>query len=153
MGGAPPAGQRRPARSGSRLVADFENRANDPVFDGAVEQSLAISLEGASFITSYSRTSAAALAQQLKPGAKLDAETARLVAVREGIGVVLSGAIEQNGTGYAIQVQAVDPQGKVLKQASADASSKADVLAAVATLATQIRRALGDTSPATDASS
>jgi len=133
------------------LVADFENRANDPVFDGAVEQSLAISLEGASFITSYSRTSATALAQQLKPGAKLDAETARLVAVREGIGVVLSGAIEQKGTGYAIQVQAVDPQGKVLKQASADASSKADVLTAVGTLATQIRRALGDTSPATDA--
>jgi|RhiMethySRZTD1v2_1073278.scaffolds.fasta_scaffold02704_2 serine/threonine protein kinase/tetratricopeptide (TPR) repeat protein len=133
------------------LVADFENRANDPVFDGAVEQSLAISLEGASFITSYSRTSAKALAQQLKSGAKLDAETARLVALREGIGVVLSGAIEQKGTGYAIQVQAVDPQGKVLKQASADAKSKADVLTAVGTLATQIRRALGDTSPATDA--
>ncbi len=37
------------------LVADFDNRTGDTVFDGALEQALAIGLEGAPFITAYDR--------------------------------------------------------------------------------------------------
>ena len=37
----------------SVLVADFENRTGEPVFEGSLEQALAIAMEGASFITSY----------------------------------------------------------------------------------------------------
>ena len=54
------------------LIADFDNKANDPVFAGSLEQALNIGIEGASFITTYSRTGAQALLAQLKPGSKLD---------------------------------------------------------------------------------
>jgi hypothetical protein len=37
------------------LIADFDNKTGDPVFDGALEQTFGISLEGASFITLYDR--------------------------------------------------------------------------------------------------
>ena len=40
------------------LVADFTNRTGDAVFDGALEHVLGLGLEGAPFITSYTRTSA-----------------------------------------------------------------------------------------------
>ena len=133
------------------LIADFDNRANDPVFDGVIEQSLGISLEGAPFITSYNRTAAKALVeQQIKRGGRLDAENARLVGVREGVGVILTGAIEPKGSGYVISVRAVDVSGKMLKEATADAKSKAEVLTAVGALASQMRRALGDTAPLKD---
>ena len=36
------------------LIADFENQANDPVFDGSLEQPLGVAMEGASFITTLS---------------------------------------------------------------------------------------------------
>ena len=40
------------------LIADFDNRANDPVFNGSIEQALAVGVEGASFITTYPRRDA-----------------------------------------------------------------------------------------------
>src|SRR5258708_33729484 len=42
----------------SILIADFENKANDPIFDGALEQALGMSMEGASFLTAYNRQQA-----------------------------------------------------------------------------------------------
>ena len=50
------------------LIADFDNKANDPVFAGSLEQALNIGIEGASFITTYSRTGAQALARAAQAG-------------------------------------------------------------------------------------
>ena len=46
------------------LIADFENQANDPVFDGSLEQPLGVAMEGASFITTYPRKDATQIARQ-----------------------------------------------------------------------------------------
>ena len=43
------------------LIVDFENRAGDNVFDGALEQALSIAMEGAPFITAFPRRDAAGL--------------------------------------------------------------------------------------------
>ena len=132
----------------SVLIANFENKVNDPIFQESLEQALAIAMEGAPFITAYPRRDAAALARQLDQGAALDEATAKLVATREGIRVVLAGLIEADGTGYHIQVRTLDP-GKEAPIAVADAraSDKGDVLGAVAQVAATIRTALGDTVP------
>ncbi len=71
----------------SVLIADFDNQAKDPVFTGSLEQALNIAIEGASFITSFSRTTAQQIVRQLNSGAPLDEAAARLVAQREGIDV------------------------------------------------------------------
>ena len=78
----------------SVLIADLSNRTGDPVFDGTLEEALGVGLEGAPFITNYQRETARRLATEIKPGSQLDDEAARLVAVREGIKVVLSGMID-----------------------------------------------------------
>ena len=133
----------------SVLVADFANHAGDAVFDGTLEPAFTIALEGASFVSSYNRSSARKVAAQLSPGAKgLDQTLARLVAVREGINVVTSGSIDKQGDGYEVSVRAIDAgTGKTIVEDKERASGKEAVLASVARLAAQVRRALGDATP------
>jgi tetratricopeptide (TPR) repeat protein/tRNA A-37 threonylcarbamoyl transferase component Bud32 len=131
----------------SILIADFRNGANDPVFDGALEQALGIAMEGASFVTSFPRQQARRIAGTMQKDAALDENMARLVAVREGIKVVLSGAIATEGSGYEVSVTAIDPgPGAQLAERHATARNKADVLPSISTLAVDLRRQLGDTS-------
>ena len=79
------------------LIGDFENKTGDPVFDGVVEQALSLGIEGASFVNAFPRRDALRAAAAIKPGAKLDEQTARLVALRENLGMVIVGAIEPKG--------------------------------------------------------
>src|SRR5947209_116290 len=131
------------------LVAEIENRPGDPVFDDTLESMLGVALEGASFITSYNRSRAGKAAGELQAGAtKLDESLARMVAVREGISVVVAGSISRPGNTYRVLVKAVDVvTGKPIVSESADATNKNDVLAAVGKLAAGIRTALGDVTP------
>ncbi len=136
----------------SVLVADFDNRTGDPVFDGSVEQALTVAIEGASFISTYRRADAQRLASQLAKNGKLDETAARLVSRREGIKVVLAGAIEPAGSGYDVSVRAIDPAveeagAKPLAAVTARASDRNDVLPVVARLASRLRSELGDAAP------
>jgi tetratricopeptide (TPR) repeat protein/tRNA A-37 threonylcarbamoyl transferase component Bud32 len=132
----------------SVLVADFENRTGDPVFEGSLEQALGAAIEGASFITSYPRDAARRVAAQIRPGSGLDETTARLVSVREGIKIVLVGGIAPEGEGYSMSVEAIDAAvGRVLNTTRVTAASKPAVLAGIASLAAKLRGTLGDTTP------
>ena len=91
------------------LIGDFDNKTGDPVFDGVVEQALSLGIEGASFVSAFPRRDALRAAAAIKPGAKLDEQTARLVALRENLGLVLIGAIEPRGSGYHITIKGVGP--------------------------------------------
>ena len=131
----------------SVLVADFQNGTNDPLFDGSLEQALQIGIEDASFVTVYHREAARTLATELQSASRLDTSAAQLVAVREGIKLVLAGSINIDGGGYDLSVSVIDPRnGSVLAKADADAENKLDVLAAVGLLAIDLREALGDES-------
>jgi eukaryotic-like serine/threonine-protein kinase len=132
----------------SVVIADFENRTNEPSFEGTVEQALGIAMEGASFVTSYNRQQARRLASTMRLDGALTEANARLVANREGIKVVLSGAMTPSGSGYQITVKAIDPEkGAQLAERSITARSKAELLPAISAVAGEIRSALGDTTP------
>jgi serine/threonine protein kinase/tetratricopeptide (TPR) repeat protein len=132
----------------SVLIADFQNRTGDPGFDGTLEPALGLSVEGASFITTYSRDQARTVAGQIKAGTRLDDTAALLVSRREGIKVVLAGSVESTSSGYTISVQALDTaNAKALGSAKASAASKAEVLKALAPIAATIRSVLGDKTP------
>src|SRR3954469_8222176 len=139
----------QPAKTVTLLVADFDNGTSDPVFDGSLESGFALGIEGASFINSYSRGQARKTIAQLKPGAStLSQSDARLVAVREGIDVVVSGSVQKDGDGYRIACKAIDAAtGKVIGTAESKASSKSAVLQAMGSLAGSMRSELGDTTP------
>jgi tetratricopeptide (TPR) repeat protein len=146
---APAASVETPREPVTVLVSDFDNRTGEKLFSGAAEEMLGESLEGAPFISVYSRGQARKIAIQLEgETAKLNEDSARLVAQREGISVVISGVIAQDGGKYTISVSAVDAvTGDDMDKQVATASSKADVLGRISRISAQIRRKLGDTTP------
>jgi tetratricopeptide (TPR) repeat protein/predicted Ser/Thr protein kinase len=143
---APPIAPHAPV---TLLIADFDNKTGDSVFDGTLEPMLGIALEGAPFISSFNRGQAKKDAARLQPGAAhMDASLAQLVAVREGVNAVVTGSITQDGSGYKVYVATLDPAtGKSILTEQRSASNKQDVLAAAGKLAESIRKGLGDTTP------
>jgi serine/threonine protein kinase/tetratricopeptide (TPR) repeat protein len=131
------------------LLADFQNNTADSVFDGTLESSFALAMEGAPFISAYNRTQARKTLGTIDPAANvLNEAGASLVALREGVNVVISGAVEKLGNGYKISCKAVDPvSSKVLGSAETETDAKSGVLQAVTQLADKMRRMLGDTTP------
>ena len=133
----------------SVLVADFTNHTGDPIFNDTLEPMFNVALEGASFVNAFSRGDARKLAQQLPhPTDKLDEQPARLVAVNQGVGAVITGELSRRGDKYSISATALDAvTGNVIAKAEATADNKDEVLLAIPKLAAPIRKALGDTTP------
>jgi tetratricopeptide (TPR) repeat protein len=133
----------------SVLIADVDNRSGDPMFEGAVEQTLTIALEGASFINAYRSDTAHRIAAQMRPGSKtMDEALARLVAMREGVNVVVAGVVTPQGNGYRVSAKAVDAAtGKAIAERQIDVPNRDTLLAAIGKLTAPIRKALGDSTP------
>lgn len=130
----------------SVLIADFSNTTGDPIFDGTLEQTFGIGIEGASFVTAFNRTSAREQLARLRPLGGLDDEGARLVAVREGIDLVITGEISEDNGRYEFSVKAVEPvDGAAIATVSKTAKDKVNVLTAVTEATNEIREELGDT--------
>ncbi len=133
----------------SVLVADFQNNTSDSLFDDTLEPMVNVALEGASFINAYNRGSARRLAGKLpNPSTKLDADTARRVAVSQGLSAIITGSLSSQGSGYRLSLGAVDAvTGNTLATANVTAANKDEILLAVPKVAAPIRKALGDTTP------
>lgn len=143
---APRPGGQKPVRI---LIADFDNKSGEPVFDRTLEPMFSVALEGAPFITSVNRDQARKLGQGVQPNAtRLDESLARLVAVREGYDVIFAGSIDKQGKGYALNTKAIDAvTGHLLAENRAESATRDAVLASVAKLAAPVRRILGDSTP------
>ncbi len=133
----------------SVLVADFQNNTSDTLFDDTLEPMFNVALEGASFINAFNRGNARQLAGKLpNPTSKLDEQAARLVAVSQGVSVIVTGSLSRRSDGYRLSVQAIDAvTGKTLATGNVDAANKDDVLLQVPKVTAPIRKALGDTTP------
>ena len=134
----------------SVLVGDFANHTGDPVLDDTLEPMLGLAMEGASFINAYSRGDARKLAEKLpNPTDKLDEQSARLVAVNQGVNAVITGDISLRGDEYDISAIALDAvSGKVLARSEITVANKQEIVSSIPKLAAPIRKALGDTTPA-----
>jgi eukaryotic-like serine/threonine-protein kinase len=127
----------------SVLIADFTNTTGDASFNSTLGQTLRRALQDASFISAYDRASLPQLGIPLQPS--LDESTARGLAVKQGLGVVLSGSIARAGTGFAITVKAAQPvTGEVITSESSVAPSRERILETATTLMARVRSALGD---------
>jgi tetratricopeptide (TPR) repeat protein len=139
---APPAHEPVPV-----LIADFDNRSGDPVFEGSVEQTLAMALEAASYITVFKTPGARALATQLAlgKGDRITEEVGQLIARREGIKVMVAGSIDKRGTGYRLELRAIDPaNGNEIVTAGQTVRDKSQVQNAIRLMAAKVREALGE---------
>jgi tetratricopeptide (TPR) repeat protein len=133
----------------SVLVADFENHTGDPIFDETLEPMFNVALEGASFVNAFNRGEARKLIAKM-PGKhdKIDEQSARLLAVSQNIGAVVTGSLSRRGDGYKISVEAFDGiSGNSIASTDVTVASKDDVLLAIPKLAAPLRKALGDSTP------
>jgi hypothetical protein len=133
----------------SVLVADFTNHTGDPIFEGTLEPMFNIALEGASFVSAYNRVTAHGLAAKLPhPSQTLDEQSARLVAISQGINAVVTGELSLRGNKYVLSATTLDAAtGNVLSQSEVSAKNKDDLLLAIPKLAAPARKALGDNTP------
>jgi tetratricopeptide (TPR) repeat protein/predicted Ser/Thr protein kinase len=144
--GSKPAGPHAPV---TVMIADFNNRTGDPIFDGALESTLKLALEGAGFIGAYDRSQLAVL--EVPPVGKLDEQTAVKIAASQGLGVVVSGSLAPQGSGYSLSIKAAQAgTGATLATANATAANKDQVLFAVTKAAGAVRQDLGDSTPEAD---
>jgi serine/threonine protein kinase/Flp pilus assembly protein TadD len=128
----------------SVLISDFTN-VSDPALANVLEQSLAVGLEGASFISAYPRDDALRVAARINAGERLTEDAARLVAMREGLQLVLAGAIESREAGFRISLRGLDPAtGNTAIAEEVEARSREDLLPALGRLADDVRRSLGE---------
>ena len=128
----------------SVVVADFRNDSGDPAFDRTLEPMLKLAVEGAGFISAYDRASIRRVLG-VKPPDTLDEKGATELAARQGLGVVLSGAVARDGYRYLVSMRATRAvTGEEITKGTQRAASKEQVLAAVTQLAGQVREALGD---------
>jgi hypothetical protein len=137
----PPPKQHDPV---SVLIADFDNKTNDPSLAHTLEPALKFALEGAGFITAYDRTGVATLGGGRAPEI-FDEPAALQLAVKQAVGIVVSGALERQGSGYSISVKATHPvTGNSIASSTIKAGSRDDLLSGATKLAAVVRTALGD---------
>ncbi len=129
------------------VLADFENRTGDSVFDDTLKQALAVHLEQSPFLNVLSDESVNATLQLMgrQPGERLTATVARQLCQRTGGKASLSGSIVTLGSQYVVGLQAVNCNtGDSLAEAQTQAANKEQVLKAVSDTADAVRQKLGE---------
>jgi eukaryotic-like serine/threonine-protein kinase len=129
------------------VLADFDNKTGDAVFDGTLRQGLSIQLGQSPFLSLVSDQQIQQTLQMMgrKPNAKLTTEIARDLCQRTGSTTVIDGSIAQIGSQYLLTLKAVNcASGKSLASTEAQASDKNHVLDALGKTASEIRNKLGE---------
>jgi tetratricopeptide (TPR) repeat protein len=129
------------------VLAEFENKTGDPVFDQILRQGLAIQLEQSPFLTLASdRSIQQALRLMKRPiETQLTPEVSREICERNNGSAVLEGSIAGVGTQYVLGLRARScGTGGVLAEEQAVAGKKEEILNALTRIAVQIRTRLGE---------
>src|SRR5262245_25319488 len=136
-----------PVEKDTILLADFDNKTGDSIFDGTLKQGLAIELQQWPFVHIFPE----ALVQQTlrlmnrPPDERITTEIAREVCERQGIKALIAGSIAPLGSHYVITLEAINAQnGEILSRQQAKAESREQALDALSQAATQLREKLGE---------
>ena len=129
------------------VLADFENRTGDPVFDYTLKQALAIDLEQSPFLKVLSDLTVADNLRLMgrNPGQRLSLDVARELCQRAGSKVVLAGSIAGLGSEYVIGVRALAClTGETVAEEQMRTTRKEALLSELDKLASDLRRKLGE---------
>src|SRR5271154_6113595 len=129
------------------VLADFDNKTGDTVFDDALKQALAVQLGQSPFLNILSeRKVEETLGLMGRPAnERITRDVARELCVRTGSKAILLGTISNLGGQYVIGVDAVGcSNGDTLAEEQEEAASKTDVLKALSKAAASLRSKLGE---------
>jgi tetratricopeptide (TPR) repeat protein/predicted Ser/Thr protein kinase len=129
------------------VLADFENKTGDSVFDGTLRQGMAAQLEQSPFLSLISdERIQQTLSRMGQPqGARLTPQIAKEVCERVGGAAVLNGSIAPLGSQYVLGLRASNCHtGDVLDVEQVQAAKKEDVLTALSQIAAKFRTRIGE---------
>ncbi len=132
------------------VLADFDNRTGDAVFDGALKQALAVELGQSPFLNILSDQKISETLQLMgRPvNDSVTMAVGRELCLRAGGKAVMGGAIASLGSHYLIDLNAVAcGTGDTLAREQVEAASKEDVLKALGQAASSLRAKLGESLP------
>jgi tetratricopeptide (TPR) repeat protein/predicted Ser/Thr protein kinase len=129
------------------ILADFDNKTGDAVFDDTLRQGLAVQIEQSPFLALIPENKVNKVLKLMGHPAdeRLTPEVTRDVCQRTGSKAMLAGSIVALGSHYVIGLKAVSCNaGDVLAEEQEQAESKEGVLKALDTAAVSLRRKLGE---------
>ena len=129
------------------VLADFDNKTGDAVFDDTLKQALAVQLEQSPLLNVLSdqKVNATLRLMGRQPGERLTESMARDLCQRAGSKAMLSGSIASLGTRYVIGLNAINCiSGDSLVKEQTQAAGKEQVLAALDQAASHLRTRLGE---------
>ena len=129
------------------VLADFDNKTGDPVFDDALKQALAVQLGQSPFLNILSDRKVSETLRLMGRSAsdRVTPDVASELCVRTGSKAILLGSISKLGNQYIVGVDAVGcGSGETLAKEQEQATNKEDVLKALSKAATSLRGQLGE---------
>jgi eukaryotic-like serine/threonine-protein kinase len=132
------------------VLADFDNKTGDTVFDDALKQALAVELGQSPFLNVLSDHKVSETLQMMGRPAnqRVTADVGRELCLRTGSKAVLGGTISSLGTHYLIDLNAVAcGTGETLAKEQGEAASKEEVLKALSEVSSALRTKLGESLP------
>jgi len=129
------------------VLADFDNKTADAVFDDALKQALAVQLRQSPFLNILSdrRVEETLRLMGRPPTERITRDVARELCIRTGSKAIVLGSISNLGGQYIIGLNTVGcSSGDTLATEQEQAGSKQDVLKALSTAASALRGKLGE---------
>ena len=129
------------------VLADFDNKTGDTLFDDALKQALAVQLGQSPFINILSDRKVGETLRLMgrQPNDRITHDVARELCVRTGSKAIVLGSISNLGGQYVIGLDAVGcSNGDTLAKEQEEAAGKQDVLKALGKAATSLRAKLGE---------
>jgi serine/threonine protein kinase/tetratricopeptide (TPR) repeat protein len=129
------------------VLADFENKTGDPVFDDALKQALAVQLGQSPFLNILSDRKVGETLRLMGRASneRITRDVAGELCVRTGSKAILLGSISNLGGQYVIGIDAVGcSSGDTLAEEQEEAATKQEVLKALGKAAANLRSKLGE---------
>jgi eukaryotic-like serine/threonine-protein kinase len=131
----------------SVVLADFENKTGDPVFDDALKQALAVQLGQSPFLNILSDRKVEETLRLMgqASNSKITRDVARELCIRTGSKAIVLGSISNLGGAYVLGLSATGcNSGDTLATEQEETASKQDVLKALSKAASALRTKLGE---------
>ncbi len=129
------------------LIADFDNKTGDPIFDGTLKQGLAVQLEQSPFLNLFPDTRVRNTLKLMNrsPDERVTAEIGREICQRQGIKALIAGSIAPLGSHYVVTLSVINSNsGEVVAREQIEAESREQVLKALSLVASRLREKLGE---------
>jgi serine/threonine protein kinase/tetratricopeptide (TPR) repeat protein len=129
------------------VIADFENKTSDPVFNGTFNPALEVALGQTPFLNPLEPEKISQVLKQLNKGPKekLTADLGREVCTRTGSRALITGSISDVGNRYRIELRAEDcTTKKLFAEVSTEAASRDTIVAVLGSAVYQLRSHLGE---------